>query len=1015
MFEKKIFCRSLAIFQIVILLTIFSPHSFAQKKGRIRTLVPETVFSNPAGITISTASTATFPRPAQTYPSQITVSGMAGNTTRVAVTLTGLTNLRLSDLDLLLVSPTGAKYIFASDLVGSTPVEDRVYTFADDAAATMTFNNYLQDASFKPTSGDVFSDTFPVPAPAGPYLNPTSTTFATAFNGVSPNGAWSLYVVDDTAVQASSLNDGWSLNITTDSTAATDFTNASLISVNNFITPATPYSSAINVSGMTGKISNLKVTLTGLTHTAVFDVDILLVSPDGRGLVLLSDAGTGGASGVNLTFDDTAAAGQVPNSVVSGTYRPTDNSVPDSFPAPAPYRPWHVQTGSNQLSNFNGYNPNGTWQLFIVDDAITNSGSISGGWSLDITTTPVTPPPTTACSSPSFTRNDISVGAGPTNVAVADFNNDTEDDFAVTNQISNDVSILLGDGSGGFAPQPPLTPGSGPYTVAAGKFNGDSNFDLAVVNSSSNNVSIFLGNGNGTFSGPANFFVGVNPISISVGDFNSDTKQDLAVANFGGFFTGSVSLLLGNGSGGFTAGNNVSTGAQPAFVATADLNGDTKLDMVVANYGLSSISTFFGDGAGGFVLSQNITTGGSSGPVAIEIADLFGSDGIKDLAVADFQGIVQTYVGAANGTFLFGGSAMTGVPGAIAVTSGDFGLSGTNMLAAAASSSNFVRVGPNSVPVGSNPNDVEKGSFNADAKPDLVSVNSGSNNISVLLNICQVAIGNLFDFNGDRRTDFAVFRPTGQPAWWAYPSLVPKTFGRGADAIVPADYDGDRVTDYGIYRPASGLWFVNANNGSPLYFLQFGDPGDVPVPADYDGDGKADIAVYRPGTGNWFVRQSSDHVTAVYTFGLSSDLPVPADYDGDGKDDIGVFRPSTGVWYIFRSSDSQFVIAPFGATGDKAVPGDYDGDAKADIAIYRPSSGTWYVYRSSDGGFTLANWGLTGDIPVAGDYDGDGRFDFAVWRPSDNIWYVLKSSDGAPIFNQWGISTDIPIPSAYVR
>jgi hypothetical protein len=167
MFGKKIFCRFVAIFQIIILLTIFSPHSFAQKKGKGRTIIPETVFSNPAAITIGTAATASLPRPAQTYPSQITVSGMAGNTTRVAITLTGLTDLRLSELDFLLVSPTGAKYIFASDLLGIVPVEDRVYTFADDAAATMSFSNYLQDAAFKPTSGDGSSDTFPAPRRPG--------------------------------------------------------------------------------------------------------------------------------------------------------------------------------------------------------------------------------------------------------------------------------------------------------------------------------------------------------------------------------------------------------------------------------------------------------------------------------------------------------------------------------------------------------------------------------------------------------------------------------------------------------------------------------------------------------------------------------------------------------------------------------------------------------------------------------------------------------------------------------
>jgi subtilisin-like proprotein convertase family protein len=613
MFGKKTLGQILAIFQILALVTIFSPASPAQKAQRKdkRTLVPETVFSNSTPITINTSSGLTTPTVAATYPSPVTVSGMAGNTTRVAVNLNGITHPILGHLDFLLVSPTGGKFVFASDMGGGGAINDKFITFADDAATTFPFGD-TQWGPYRPTSGDGVTDVFPSPAPAGPYNSPFTSSFAATYNGVSPNGTWNLYVADDTLGTAGSINAGWSLTVTTDSTAATTFDNPAYVEVNDITSRSTPYGTQINVSGMTGVISDIKVILNGFSHTTPQDVDMMLVSPDGKGLVVMSDAaGTIAASGANITIDD-AAANFITSPLVTGSYKPTDGSAEvDTFQPPAPYR---LAYGSGPLASFNGVSPNGNWTLFVVDDAQNNSGSISGGWSLDITTIPTPPPTPASCVTPSFSPNNFAVGTNPTNAAVADFNNDTKADLAVTNQTSNDVSILLGDGSGGFAPQTSLTAGSSPYAVAAGLFNADSNVDLAVANATSNNVSILLGNGDGTFSAATNFFAGSGPISIAVGDFNNDTKQDLAVANFGGFFVGSVSILLGNGSGGFTAGSSVRTRTQPSYVAVVSISGDANQDLVVANFGSDSVGTFFGNGSGGFTLSQNISTG--SGPVA---------------------------------------------------------------------------------------------------------------------------------------------------------------------------------------------------------------------------------------------------------------------------------------------------------------------------------------------------------------------------------------------------------------
>lgn len=144
-----------------------------------------------------------------------------------------------------------------------------------------------------------------------------------------------------------------------------------------------PYPSTISVSGVTGTVSRVIVQLFGFNHTFPDDVDVLLVGPGGQRVILLSDAGGSlDVVNVNLTFDDTAAS-PVPDSaqIVSGTFRPTNIGSGDPFAAPAPGAPHGVL-----LSDFNGVNPNGNWQLYVVDDAGGDLGSFAGGWSLSFFT-----------------------------------------------------------------------------------------------------------------------------------------------------------------------------------------------------------------------------------------------------------------------------------------------------------------------------------------------------------------------------------------------------------------------------------------------------------------------------------------------------------------------------------------------------------------------------------------------------------------------------------------------------
>jgi hypothetical protein len=273
-----------------------------------------------------------------------------------------------------------------------------------------------------------------------------------------------------------------------------------------------------------------------------------------------------------------------------------------------------------------------------------------------------------------------------------------------------------------------------------------------------------------------------------------------------------------------------------------------------------------------------------------------------------------------------------------------------------------------------------------------------------------------FDFDGDRKTDVAIFRST-TGAWWINQSSNNQTyavgFGASTDKIVPADFTGDGKTDLALFRESSGEWFVLRSDNNTFYGFPFGSSGDKAVPADFDGDGKADPTVFRSSNSGWYSILSSNGSVLSRSFGLPEDVPLPNDYDGDGKADLGIFRPSTSAWWIQRSSNSAILAAQFGQAGDKPAPADFTGDGKTDFAFFRPSNSTWYVLRSEDSSFYGFPFGASTDTPVVGDYDGDGRADAAVFRASDNGWYLLRSTAGFTAVT-FGTSGDKPVPSAFL-
>ncbi len=270
----------------------------------------------------------------------------------------------------------------------------------------------------------------------------------------------------------------------------------------------------------------------------------------------------------------------------------------------------------------------------------------------------------------------------------------------------------------------------------------------------------------------------------------------------------------------------------------------------------------------------------------------------------------------------------------------------------------------------------------------------------------------LFDYDGDRRADLSLFRPSNG-VWYLQRSQAGETavqFGSSADKIAPADFDGDNKTDIAVYRQSQGVWYVFNSATLTVTVTQFGIAEDLPAPGDYDGDGRADLAVYRPSVGIWYIQRSTAGLK-IEQFGANGDIPAPGDYDGDLQSDLVVWRPSNGVWFERRSQFGDFAIQ-FGASTDKIANADYDGDGKMDVGIYRPSQGTWYSVNSSNGSYPVQVFGLAGDIPVPADYDGDGRADVGVFRPSDRTWYLNRTTSGLFI-TQFGLGTDKPTPNAF--
>ena len=512
---------------------------------------------------------------------------------------------------------------------------------------------------------------------------------------------------------------------------------------------------------------------------------------------------------------------------------------------------------------------------------------------------------------------------------------------------------------------------SGEYPVAAvvQDFNNDRIADIATANQNDANVSVFLGNHNGTFSAANTFAVGAGAIEIASGDLNGDGKADLIVSDG----IKAVYVVLGNGDGTFGSPTRIALHIDPRGIALADLNADAKLDVAVAIFGPSGTSQgeaaiLIGQGDGTFAspVYYPLTHNGSR----LVAADL-NHDGKHDLAVA-----VQHFSTPQNGlAVLLGNGDGTFQP---AVTS-----------------------------IAGDSSDVAAKDFNADGNVDLALTGYFSGTVRVVLGNGDGTFGpaisystegdavtvSAADLSGDGVADLliggshaAVLLGHGDGTFG--PAVL---YAIGNRFARPGYFNRDRIADVvaGGGFSEIGVAFGNGDGSfrAPLSYRVGANGFDA---GDFDGDGLTDMVAGSAdfasklmlllGTGDGgFVEGAS--------FGqLSAEFVRTADFNQDGNQDVlAITFDGLGLYIFLGNGDGSFQEAIFTAMSGSdlwPVVDDLNRDGKPDVAV-----ASFFANRltilvgKGDGTFENPINYSTGNgpqSPIASDFNGDGNPDLAV-------------------------------------
>ena len=355
-------------------------------------------------------------------------TGQAGLLTPSAAVLT------IVDNDGSLIVPAGSALISESGPVNGTidPGETVSLLFAlRNSVGEPTANLVATLLATNGVASPSGPQNYGVLVPGGPSASQPFTFTASGTNGGSVIATFRL---TDGAVNLGTASFSYTLG-----TSVKRFTNSAFITIRDN-TNALPYPSTINVSGLDGVVAKATVTFTNFSHTHANDVDIMLAAPGGQNMLLL--ANNGGANAMNnvmLTLDDNAATPvPVSSAIVTATNHPNPVLPVAAFPSPAPPAPY-----GTTLSGCNGSNPNGAWNLFVIDDTTLDTGSIANGWILSLTTASVVPAAADLVLGVTDAPDPVVIGSNLTyTISVKNFGPSTASNVVVSAQLPATVNFV---------------------------------------------------------------------------------------------------------------------------------------------------------------------------------------------------------------------------------------------------------------------------------------------------------------------------------------------------------------------------------------------------------------------------------------------------------------------------------------------------------------------------------------------------------------------------------------------